>query len=500
MTDEDEAARNIFEESMAPLPGQMENCEVCEKRFTVTGYSRSGPDGGLLCPRCSKDLDKEEGKARKKKKTTAGQRRRQIQSNLLDGIYPGAKTLMTLCVETLAKHVELAEDFGDFPASLIERLAAILCKRRLLTPKTLDLFLSPGTDTVTVYDGANLSSDDYIRIFQFLPNIKHLRLRNAVQFKSKVMDHLVGTTVKLASISLHGANLIDDERWDRFLNEKGSTLKSLKVYHMDGHFGDEQIDLLPTACPDLQRLKISHNQKVTDKGIEHIAKLPNLQHLSLEIYKTTTSQPYVEVINSVGPQLRTLSLATVQFIDDSVLEAIHENCQNLSKLRITDNEVMTDQGFANLFTNWYNPPLTYVDLHKCRHIDAAVPRDNPDNIGLGSKGFEALMAHSGATLRILNIYSCRHISKESFEQAFGLGKHFLEMIEMNVSFCQQVDDFVVGSIFRSCPNLKTLKVFGNFGVRDVKVPKGKILIGMPNALGMQIEGSDDRADDEGRMI
>jgi len=305
------------------------------------------------------------------------------------------------------------------------------------------------------------------------------------------MDHLLGTTVTLESLSLHGANLIDDEHWDRYLTERGSHLKSLKIYHTDGHFGDEQIALLKTTCPNLERLKISHNQKVTDEGIKHIAGLPHLKYLSLEIYKTTSSPAYVKVIESIGPALRTLSLATVHDIDDSVLESIHENCQSLSKLRITDNEALTDTGFANLFTNWYNPPLTYVDLHKCRHIDAAVPRDNPDGIGFSSQGFEALMAHSGAMLQHLNINSCRHISREVFERVFAMEKTYPVLKEINISFCQQVTDFIVGSIFRSCPNLKTLKVFGNFGVRSVKVPKGKILIGMPNALGMQIEGADE---------
>ncbi|TVY35457.1 hypothetical protein LSUB1_G005610 [Lachnellula subtilissima] len=103
MSDEDEAARAIFEERMAPLPDQMENCEDCGNRFRVTPYSRKGEEGGLLCPKCSKELDKEESRATKRRKTNAGRQRRQIQSNLLDGIYPGAKDLMTLCIETLAK-------------------------------------------------------------------------------------------------------------------------------------------------------------------------------------------------------------------------------------------------------------------------------------------------------------------------------------------------------------------------------------------------------------
>ncbi|KAH7412497.1 hypothetical protein BKA64DRAFT_330023 [Cadophora sp. MPI-SDFR-AT-0126] len=499
LTDDDDAARAIFEADMAPLPGQMENCEICEKRFSVTAYSKAGPDGGLLCPKCTKELNKEEGAAKKKRKTAAGQARRQMQSNLLDGIYPGAKSLITLCIETLAKNVDDASSLGDLPAPLIDKLAAILSKKWLLNSTTLDLFLRAGSDTVTVYDGSKLTPDDYIRIFQIVPTVKYLRLRNAIQFKNRVMDHLLGTTVELESLSLHGANLIDDERWNRFLNEKSQHLKALKVYHTDGHFGDEQLELLPKACPQLERLKVVHNQKVTDGGLYHIADLSNLKKLSLEIYNTTSTEPYIEIINSVGPGLETLALAAVHYVDDSVLDAIHENCQNLQKLRVTDNEVLTDAGFAALFTNWLNPPLLYIDFHKCRHIDAAEPRENPDMIGLASAGFEALMAHSGSTLRYLNVQACRHISREAFENVFTEDKVYPELRELNVSFCQGVNDFVCGLVFRSCPNLKTLKVFGNFGVRDIKVPKGRILIGVPNALGMQIEGTE-AADDEGRVI
>ena len=479
----------------------MENCEICEKRFSVTAYSRAGPDGGLLCPKCSKELDKEEGSAKKKRKIDSGRVRRQMQSNLLDGIYPGAKTLMTLCIETLAKNVTNADSLGDLSEELVDQVAAILSKKRLTTPETLYLFLRSGADTVTVYDAAKLSSDDFIRIFQIVPTVKHIRLRNAIQFKNKVMDHLLGTIVQLETLSLHGSNLIDDERWNQFLIEKGSHLRALKVYHTDGHFGDEQLAMVAKHCPDLQRLKVCHNQKVTAKGLEHIARMNGLTHLSLELYNQMAADlgtaNCCSMIDSVGAGLHTLSLATIHYLTDEVLTTIHDSCQNLSKLRLTDNSSFTDDGFAKLFTGWLNPPLTYLDLHKCRHIDAAEPRENPNNIGLGSNGFIALMAHSGATLKHLNVHSCRHISREAFEAVFDANKKYLELQSLNVSFCQAVNDFVVGCIFRSCPNLKTLKVFGNFGVRDVKVPKGKILIGVPNALGMQIEGTEE---DEGRVI
>lgn len=495
MSDEDEAARAIYEEDMAPLPDQMENCEDCGSRFTVTPYSRRGEDGGLLCPKCTKALDKEEGAARKKRKTAAGRKRREIQSNLLDGIYPGAKDLMTLCIETLARNVDMAEDLGDLPATMVDRLSAILCRRRLLSSNTLNLFLRPGNDTVTVYDGAKLSADDYIRIFQYCPTVKYLKLKSAVQFKNKVMDHLLETSIFLEKLSLHGSNLVDDERWDRFIKEKGSHLKTFQLHYTDGHFGDDQLELLPKYCPDLTRLKIVHNQKVTDKGLSHLSQLSSLEHLTIGIYGRTTAAPYVEIIEGIGSGLRTLCIDKAD-IDDSVLKAIHENCQNVQKLRLSDNEIMTDEGFSKLFTDWNNPPLTHINLHKCRHIDSNEPRENSDGIGFSSLGFEALMAHSGKTLRKVDINSCRHISKEAFENVFAANKKYVDLTFMDVSFCQAVDDFVVGCIFRSCPNIKTLVVCGNFGVRNVRVPKGKILIGVPTAMGMQIEGTEDG---EGRI-
>lgn len=498
MSDEDEAARAIFEESMAPLPDQMDNCETCDTRFRVTAYSRKGEEGGLLCQPCTKELDKEEGAARKKRKTAAGRQRRQVQSNLLDGVYPGAKDLMTLCIETLAKNVDLAEDLGDLPETMINRLAGIISKRRLMNSNTLNLFLRAGADTVNIHEGALLTADDYIRVFQWTPSVKHLLIKDGVQFKNKVMDHLLDTTVTLESFSIHGANLIDDERWNRFLTEKGLHLRTLRVYWTDGHFGDEQLELLGATCPDLKTLKVSHNQKVTDEGIAHLAKLTKLERLSLNIYGgKTTSEPYVQVLNAIGPNLTRFCLDTVNYIDNTVLQAIHDNCQNLTKLRITDNQTLTDKAFAKLFTNWLNPPLTHIDFHKCRDVDSAEPAKNPKGIGLSSLGFAALMNHSFKTLRYLDVSSCRHISLETFETVFGPDKRYPELRKLDLSFCQQVNDFVVASIFRCCPAIESVAVFANFGVRDIRVPKGKILIGVPTALGMQIEGTEDG---EGRVI
>lgn len=492
--EEDEIARAIFEQTRAPLPGQMENCEICDKRFTVTPYSVAGPNGGLLCAPCGREVAKErQGQPKKKprKQLAAGGvgRRRTIQSRILDGDV-GTKSLATLCVQTLAKNVDLADSLGDLPEHLIDKIARLFSKRRLLKPETLPLFAQPTTETLHIYDGAKLGEQDLVNIFQVCSKLQRLKLRCGIQFKDEVMDYFLSRNISLESFYLHGANLLSEEKWHEFLEAQGQTLKGLQVYYTDKHFGDDSIGVLQKHCPNLIRLKVENNQMITDVGVRGIGGLGSLRHVGLQLLNTTSPAAHVELIEKIGSNLLTLSLKIVPKSDDSVLKAIHDNCRSLTKLRVTDSENMTDDGFVTLFSGWQNPPLHFIDLQKCRHIDAAHPRVNPDNVGLCSEGFKALMAHSGKKLRSLNIHACRHISREAFEEVFDENANYPELKEMEISFCEEVTDFILGSIFRACPSIKEVNVFGCMKVKSVQVPRGVILVGVPNAQGMVTEGMD----------
>ncbi|KAI0403660.1 RNI-like protein [Xylaria palmicola] len=494
---DDELALALFNEKLAPLPGQMDNCEMCGQRFTVTPYSRSGPGGGLVCSACGKKLAKDEDANKNPKRKRGpvpkgGAARRKIQSRILDGTYTvGAKPLMTLCIETLANNIHLADDLGDLPPPVIDRIARLLSKTRLLDRRTLDLFIQPHHEVIKVYDAAKLKSDDFIKIFQLVPRLKKLKLRNAIQFTDTVMEYLTSRNMTLDSIYIHGANLLGEDVWTKFLEQKGSHLKALQIYYTDRHFGDDAVGLLSRVCPNLTRLKVCHNQQLSDEGIKCIGEIGKLEHLSLQCVKRTTTDPYISLIHSIGSQLQTFSIKKVSQVDDRLLDAIHENCTNLSKLRITESEFMTDAGFSRLFRDWKNKPLSFIDLQKCRYVDSSRPRVNEHMIGLCGQGFEALMEHSGAGLQYLNVHACRHIPREAFEKVFASDKTYHQLRYLEISFCEEVNDFVVGCIFRSCPNLKEVNVFGCMKVKDVRVPRGKILVGVPNALGMRIEGVHD---------
>jgi DNA repair protein RAD7 len=160
--DSDDSAFDIFNEwdkiKAAKLPGQLEYCELCDKRFTVTPYSKNGPDGGLLCTPCGKKQTAEEKAANKVKKKATGaarQNRRKGESNRLDGLNPlGPKSLKDLCIEKLGQYAEDVEELGELPSGVMDRVSHIFSKGRKLKPSTLPLFVRPDLEKVMVHDAA----------------------------------------------------------------------------------------------------------------------------------------------------------------------------------------------------------------------------------------------------------------------------------------------------------------------------------------------------------
>lgn len=166
---DDGIAREMYKKSR-PAPGQFEHCELCNKRFTVTPYSKEGPDNGLLCTPCgktqTKDLKQEKARATAK---PAGRKRRKLESDRLDGIAAGgSKSLQQLCIAKVAEHHEDIDELGELPQGVLEKLSEIFSKKRVMKPKSLPLFLRPDLDSVVVHDAAYLEVENYNQIVRTL--------------------------------------------------------------------------------------------------------------------------------------------------------------------------------------------------------------------------------------------------------------------------------------------------------------------------------------------
>lgn len=81
-----------------PVPGQIDFCAECNCRFTVTAYSRNGPDSdGLLCNTCGA-RDAKTQKADKKKRVQVKRVKKSAAQLILDGSNGGPKSLRELCI------------------------------------------------------------------------------------------------------------------------------------------------------------------------------------------------------------------------------------------------------------------------------------------------------------------------------------------------------------------------------------------------------------------
>jgi DNA repair protein RAD7 len=333
-----------------------------------------------------------------------------------------------------------------------------------------------------------LSKDDFVRIFMLVPQIKNLKLVNANQFKAEAMGYIIDKKIRLEKLDLLGANLIDEGVWDKFFKLQTSSLKTLKLSWIDGKFTPKNIKTLVKFCPEISHLSLRRLwETLNAETLKELLKLKKVTNLSLEFNKDIAAEPMVNVVEAFGSRLEKLSLKCVPEADDELLAAIHDSCTRLSKLTLTDNDTMSDAGFVSLFTDWTNPPLTSINFHTCRDVDANHPETNTEGLGFCSDGFKALMAHSGPSLEVLNISSDRHISHDAFLEVFDGKKRYEKLRIVDVSFVPSFDDVAINGLFQSAPNLQKVLVFGVFGVRNPSIPAKVVVLGMPNAALLDVE-------------
>jgi DNA repair protein RAD7 len=55
-------------------------------------------------------------------------------------------------IQRVADVVHDIEEFGDLPQYLLDRLSQILSQKRVITSRTIDLFLKPDVDRIAIYD------------------------------------------------------------------------------------------------------------------------------------------------------------------------------------------------------------------------------------------------------------------------------------------------------------------------------------------------------------
>ena len=334
----------------------------------------------------------------------------------------------------------------------------------------------------------DLETNDFIKIFGTMSALQKVDLRFAGQLKDEVLDHVMQQDTPIVDLRLDATNLVSNAKWIDFFSRCGNRLKSLKLSSLDYALDDNACLLLAKHCPNLRRLKLRKCFKLGDAALKSLSRLNHLEHLSLQFQSDDPISPetLAQLITAVGPRLRTLSLEDFKDADDEVLAAIRSSCTKLVKFRFTNNDQCTNEGYKQMFLDSASQPLSFVDLSDTRDVNYEVPDGPEEPVGLASTGFEALMEHSGTTLEVLNIHSCRHINHGSFSNVFDGDKQYPMLKDIDVSFIPAVDTTTIAAIIRCCPQLKKVSAFACFNVPGIEVPKGLALIGVPDVSTSQL--------------
>jgi DNA repair protein RAD7 len=295
------------------------------------------------------------------------------------------------------------------------------------------------------------------------------------------MDYFTQRIKGLKKLHLHSANLIDDAHWQLFFVTYGGSLESLRLEFLDESFTLDTIKVMASRCTRLKSLRLERLNHLADDddAVCELSKLKELEHLTIRLGQGVTSGALIALIEAIGGNLHTLAIKDCACLDRSVLTAIRINCHLITHLKLTGTDNLPFTEFSILFSNWQNPPLTRIDLSavgtfnteaKSGHNTgtAAGAFNTGTAIGIfnteakschntGTKPDEE-MAHSGSRLEKLDLHSCRPISHAALCSTFTEVATYPRLERADLSFIQDVDDFVVGSIARCCPKLEFLTV------------------------------------------
>jgi DNA repair protein RAD7 len=269
------------------------------------------------------------------------------------------------------------------------------------------------------------------------------------------MDYFIQRIKSLRKLRLHSANLIDDDRWQSFFVKHGESLETLRLEFLDEFFTLDTVKVMVNQCPRLKSLRLEHLSHLNDDAVRELAKLTELEHFTVRLGLDVDSQTLITLLEAFGRNLRTLAIKDCACLDRSVLTAIRTNCHRVVHLRLSGTELLPFGAFSVLFNDWKNPALTKVDLSSVRTLDLGEKSDeDSDPVG----PLKALMAHSGKRLEKLDLHSSRPISHEDLCSAFAEGNTYPILGNIDLSFVQAVDDFVVRNLVRYCPKLEFLTV------------------------------------------
>lgn len=521
----------------ATTSGTVDHCPGCEKRFTITQYTVHTASGGL-CHRCipiynaemargaSDPRDRTSTKAEtstagsgadssmgsavpaprkrapvKKKKAPAPQDRKVLPN------------LQAMCINIISEYIEDVEALGGIAQQSIDALSKSICKSRRLNGQTLQLFLEPDIETLSLYDCSKLDGNALSTIAVFSPRLHSINLQLCGQINNGALDAWSEKLDDLQNVELYGPFLVRVEAWHRFFERLGDRLQRFKIRESP-RFDLSCVQHMVAHCPNLVELGLAQIGPLNGPALKPLHRLKKLTYL--DISDPGVSAPgvppeslkdddVIELLAHIGSQLDTLNIGgNADLTDRVVLEGILPHCKHLRSLYLTNCNLIEGDALTILFDSFAArglPALTKIDLGRCLLVNDAA--------------LVALADHSGDNLVDLNINSCNALSADALKYLVSPrvtaastdddeeGEETTDQAKqqpapghdqtgvvvcpslqrLDVSFVRRVDDDVLTTLVSNCRSLKRISVFG-----DNKISDDLITTSTGTSMGAKVVG------------
>ncbi|KAF7315854.1 RNI-like protein [Mycena indigotica] len=462
-------SKTAYAPTNKPAVGSFENCATCEKQFTVTKYTMAAmPGPGFLCHPCAKasgaDPFKKPASPRKRKAPAEKRTVVHIQQRS----FP---TLVSLCIDVIARHIDDVEAFGDIGSLNLEAIARALSKNRRLTTENAPLFYNIENTNLAFYDATNLSPDAFVALGNLNPNLTRLRLDFCGPLNDEAILSWNRTMPSLVSLELFGPFLVREAAWISFFQAHTNMVSFLITQSPRFSLACLQA-LIDASGSTISQLRLREVGLLSAAFAERIAGLSKLTYLDVgEPSESLSDDNVVQLLEGIGSGLTHLDLSGhIELTDEVLSRGLIPNTPHLTSLAMANVPLLSDIGTADFFNS---------SNQNGDETSGLILLDLSRNHLLKGAALTALIQHSKKTIQELNINGWKDVDVSAEEMVVGkrstksedvemlptepalpLLAHLEKVKKLDLGWCRGVDDFVVKSILEGCEALEELKVWG----------------------------------------
>ncbi|KAG7583548.1 Leucine-rich repeat cysteine-containing subtype [Arabidopsis suecica] len=378
-----------------------------------------------------------------------------------------APSLQDLSLRILVKNADAITSLDYVPDTLRVKLCQLLCDSRRMNVHFLDLLVQGSPTEICVPDCSWLTEEQFTECFKNC-DTSTLMVLQLDQCGRCMPDYVLHSTLArspkqlpmLSSLSLSGACRLSDVGL-RALVSSAPAITSINLSQCS-LLTSSSIDMLSDSLGSvLRELYINECQNIDMKLIvSALKKFEKLEVLSLADLPSVKGQFLKEFVTARGQTLKQLILTNSGKLTDSSIKAISENCPNLSVLDLANVCKLTDSSLGYL-------------ANGCQALEKLIFCRN----SFSDEAVAAFVETAGSSLKELSL---NNVKKVGHNTALALAKHSDKLQILDVSWCREMSNDLLGYFVDTCSSLKVLKVFGCTQVTDVFVkghsnPNVKIL-------------------------